>query len=60
MLFSTICRSDKTAKKNCRSVYENDLNRIISGMSIVGQWQKRMEAIIQYLIKPKIGTQTTD
>lgn len=37
------------------SVWALAPNRIISGMSIVGQWQKRMEAIIQYLIKPKTG-----
>lgn len=42
-------------KEQAISVWSLDPNRIISGMSIVGQWQKRMEAIIQYLTKPKIG-----
>ncbi len=27
-------------------------NRVISGMSIVGQWQRRMEALLTYLAKP--------
>jgi ATP-dependent Clp protease ATP-binding subunit ClpC len=37
------------------SVWNIDPNRVISGMSIVGQWQKRTEAIIQHLIKPRVA-----
>lgn len=29
-----------------------DPTRVISGMSIVGQWQRRFESIIQYILKP--------
>jgi len=28
-------------------------NRVIAGMSIVGHWEKRMEAILRYVIKPQ-------
>ncbi|MFN7120312.1 MAG: ATP-dependent Clp protease ATP-binding subunit, partial [Saprospiraceae bacterium] len=33
-------------------VWQLDPTRVISGMSIVGMWQKRFEAIINYLIDP--------
>lgn len=33
-----------------RKVWHMDPNRVISGMSVVGMWQKRIEAIIKYLI----------
>jgi ATP-dependent Clp protease ATP-binding subunit ClpC len=33
-------------------VWHLDPTRVISGMSVVGMWQKRMEAIIRYLINP--------
>ncbi|MCB0632192.1 MAG: AAA family ATPase [Saprospiraceae bacterium] len=33
-------------------VWQVDPNRIISGMSVVGMWQKRFEAIIQHLRYP--------
>ena len=38
------------------SVWMLDPNRVISGMSIVGMWQKRFEAILQYIIEPDEGT----
>lgn len=47
-------RSDEE-KEPPLSVWNLDPNRIISGMSIVGQWQKRTESIIQYLIKANPG-----
>ncbi len=34
------------------SIWHFDPTRIVSGMSIVGQWQKRLESIIKYLIQP--------
>ncbi len=34
-----------------KKVWHVDPNRIISGMSIVGWWQKRTEAIIDFLVK---------
>lgn len=33
-------------------VWYLDPTRLIAGMSIVGAWQRRLESIIQYLIKP--------
>jgi len=33
-----------------RTIYSFDPNRVISGMSVVGMWQKRMDAIIQTII----------
>ncbi len=32
------------------NIWQIDPTRIVSGMSIVGQWQKRLEAIIKYVI----------
>jgi len=34
------------------SIWQIDPSRIIAGMSIVGSWQKRLEAIIEYLRHP--------
>lgn len=34
------------------SLWQVDPTRIIAGMSVVGYWQQRFEAIIRYLIKP--------
>lgn len=36
-----------------REVFLIDPNRIIAGMSVVGMWQKRLESIIDYVIKPE-------
>lgn len=34
-------------------IWHLDPTRVISGMSVVGMWQKRFEAIINYLINPQ-------
>ncbi len=47
---------DASSHKNLErlsKIWHIDPTRIIAGMSIVGQWQKRFEAILQYLIKKK-------
>lgn len=54
-VYRYLSQRSEDEKESPVSVWNLDPNRIISGMSIVGQWQKRTEAIIQYLIKPKIG-----
>lgn len=33
-------------------IWEIDPSRVIAGMSIVGMWQRRMEAIIEYVMHP--------
>ncbi len=33
-------------------IWEIDPSRVISGMSIIGMWQRRMESIISYLMQP--------
>ncbi|PHN07709.1 AAA family ATPase [Flavilitoribacter nigricans] len=38
--------------ESMQHVWQIDPNRIISGMSVVGMWQKRFEAIIQHLRYP--------
>lgn len=38
--------------ENMQHIWQIDPNRIISGMSVVGMWQKRFEAIIQHLRAP--------
>ena len=40
----------KPYKRNVRELYNLDPNRIISGMSVVGMWQKRVESILDALI----------
>ena len=40
------------------SMWLLDPTRVIAGMSIVGMWQKRFEAIIRYLMKP-VGKKDT-
>ncbi len=40
----------KIEKKLIREIHYIDPNHVISGMSVVGQWQKRMTAIIEALI----------
>lgn len=39
-------------KEATEQVWQLDPTRVIAGMSIVGMWQKRFEAIISYLINP--------
>jgi ATP-dependent Clp protease ATP-binding subunit ClpC len=36
---------------NFRKIWHFDPNRVIAGMSYVGWWQKRMEAILDFIIK---------
>lgn len=43
----------ETRKGRAQRLWHIDPNRVISGMMIVGMWQKRLEAIIQYLQKPE-------
>ncbi len=35
-----------------REIWQVDPNRVIAGMSIVGMWQKRFEAMLQHLLEP--------
>lgn len=41
---------DDSRKQN---IWHLNPNRIIAGMSIVGHWQKRLEAIIEYIRHPE-------
>jgi len=50
--------SPKTENKAC--MWQIDPTRIIAGMSIVGMWQKRFEAILQHLIERLKGRTTSD
>ncbi|MEN8216341.1 MAG: AAA family ATPase [Pseudomonadota bacterium] len=34
------------------TIWHVDPNRVIAGMSIVGQWQRRFESILEYIIQP--------
>ncbi|MFT6017344.1 MAG: ATP-dependent Clp protease ATP-binding subunit ClpC [Flavobacteriales bacterium] len=40
--------------KPSRKLWQIDPNRVISGMSYVGWWQKRMEAVLDFVIKRNI------
>ena len=44
--------SGKQTGEALQHIWQVDPNRIISGMSVVGMWQKRFEAIIQYMRYP--------
>ena len=46
------------AERAYGSMWLLDPTRVIAGMSIVGMWQKRFEAIIRYLLKP-VGKKDT-
>ncbi len=41
-------------------IWKLDPTRVIAGMSVVGMWQKRMEAIIAYLRKPSDTEKSSD
>lgn len=45
-------KENQVKEHRFRSVFLLDPTRVIAGMSIVGMWQKRFEAILQFLIKP--------
>jgi ATP-dependent Clp protease ATP-binding subunit ClpC len=47
-------------KEGAQRIWHVDPTRIISGMSIVGMWQKRFEAIIDYVLQPAIHEGKTD
>ena len=49
---SYISKQKDPFSKGTREVFLIDPNRIIAGMSVVGMWQKRLESIINYIIKP--------
>jgi ATP-dependent Clp protease ATP-binding subunit ClpC len=38
-------------KSQIATIWQLDPNRVIAGMSIVGMWQRRFEAILEYFIK---------
>jgi ATP-dependent Clp protease ATP-binding subunit ClpC len=47
-------------KGEFQRVWHIDPGRIITGMSIVGMWQKRLEAIIRFLQKPGLESSHSD
>jgi ATP-dependent Clp protease ATP-binding subunit ClpC len=52
LIQEAIFRIMEEGKPNNPQVWHIDPTRVISGMSIVGQWEKRFEAIIKYVLKP--------
>ncbi len=47
-------KDDKTLKDSpAKKLWQFDPNRVIAGMSIVGWWQKRTEAILDFVMKRK-------
>ncbi len=42
---------DMENKPRPATIWHIDPNRVIAGMSIVGQWQRRFESILEYVIK---------
>jgi ATP-dependent Clp protease ATP-binding subunit ClpC len=44
---------ENSPKHHVATVWHIDPNRVIAGMSIVGQWQRRFESILEYMIKGK-------
>lgn len=44
--------AEKADDGNRHSFWHINPNRIIAGMSVVGQWEKRFEAILKYIQKP--------
>ncbi len=47
------------SKKN-QKIWHLDPTRVISGMSIVGMWQKRFEAIIDFIKRPVLQNNVSD
>ncbi len=43
---------EEKRKGRKREIWQVDPNRVIAGMSVVGMWQKRFEAILQHLLMP--------
>jgi ATP-dependent Clp protease ATP-binding subunit ClpC len=42
---------ENQSKSRAATIWHIDPNRVIAGMSIVGMWQRRFEAILEYIIK---------
>jgi ATP-dependent Clp protease ATP-binding subunit ClpC len=42
---------ENSPKNRVATLWHIDPNRVIAGMSIVGQWQRRFESILEYIIK---------
>ncbi len=42
---------ENQSKSRAATIWHIDPNRVIAGMSIVGQWQRRFESILEYIIK---------
>jgi len=51
-----IQEQETKSKSRAATIWHIDPNRVIAGMSIVGMWQRRFEAILEYIIKgnPKL------
>lgn len=63
LIHETVYRyiTDYYSKKGVNEfVWHVDPTRVISGMSIVGMWQKRFEAIIEYLKNPSNNPKYSD
>lgn len=50
----------QTKKGGTQRIWHIDPTRIITGMSIVGMWQKRFEAILKYVRKPSENSNLAD
>lgn len=51
-IFRFLKENENKAGLSLPSVWHLDPNRVISGMSQVGMWEKRLESILSYIIKP--------
>lgn len=49
-----------SSKKHKRTIWHIDPTRIITGMSIVGMWQKRMESVLGFLKNPYNANKGSD
>ena len=52
IVHEALSRYIKANKDPYREMWHLDPNRVITGMSIVGMWQKRMEAILSFVKNP--------
>ena len=56
--FQAKTEADQSVKEASYSkIWHIDPTRIISGMSIIGWWQKRVEAILEFILSKKEGVQ---
>jgi ATP-dependent Clp protease ATP-binding subunit ClpC len=51
LLQETFYHHVQEQEHHATTIWHIDPNRVIAGMSIVGQWQRRFESILEYLIK---------